>query len=433
MSEFSQFPLMKPLQEYIVEQGFKKPTEVQQKAIDPILNGDHLSVLAQTGSGKTLAYCLPIFQLIKQDDENIPMDDQFGAPRAVILTPTRELNHQVSKVLKSVSHHGKLRIRTLIGGDKGKHSRRTSEEAYDILVASPGRLLSALRRKEVKAALIERLVFDEADQLLDMGFSKDIQQIMSLIEKDKDRRGDPVQVCLFSATWPAQYKNFLETVFPGLAFKEVVCQGGVQFKRNIETYNIYLGAKEKKQMLEAFLADQGKGTGVVFINKKEEVEGVCSYIQNAFPKRKIHSLHGGAVSSARKKAFDEFRKNGGVLVASDIAARGLDIKGLGWVLNYDLPFEAVYYIHRCGRTGRDGKLGRVFNFITLMDQKLMGRINEAIISQSSLALKPLDAPKGTQKKVASKKATASSAAKKTKKVHAAPKRKKTPRYKKKKG
>jgi superfamily II DNA/RNA helicase len=430
MSEFKQFPFIEPLQNFIKEEGFKKPTEVQTKAIDPFLKGEHLSVLAQTGSGKTLAYCLPLFQLIKQNDENIPMEEQFGSPRAVVLTPTRELNHQVSKVLKSVSHHGKLRIRTLVGGDKGKLSRRTSEEAYDILVASPGRLLSALKRKEVKANLFECLVYDEADQLLDMGFTKEIQQIMSIVEKEK--KGDRVQVCLFSATWPAQYKNFLETVFPEFPFKDVVCQGGVQFKRNIETFNINLGVKEKKRMLEAFLSDQGKGTGVIFINKKEEVEGVATYLKAAFPRRKIHSLHGGATSANRKKAFDEFRKNGGVLVASDIAARGLDIKGLGWVLNYDLPFEAVYYIHRCGRTGRDGKLGRVFNFITVMDQKLMGRINEAIVSQSSLALKPIDAPRMMKKQTKSTAAAKASKVTKVKKKPAAPKRKKTPRYKKKK-
>lgn len=428
MSSFSDFSLLEPLQTFVSEQKFSSPTEVQQKTINLFLKGDNLSVLAQTGSGKTLAYCLPLFHLIKQNDENIPMENQFGSPRGIVLTPTRELNHQVSKVLKSISHHGKLRIRTLVGGDKGKLSRRISEEAYDILVASPGRLLSALRRKEVKADLVEKLVFDEADQVLDMGFSKDIQEIMKIVEKS--RKGESIQVCLFSATWPAQYKNFLENVFPMYPFKDVVCQGGVQFKRNIETYNLYLGAREKKRMLEAFLKEQGKGTGVIFINKKEDVEATATYVKELFPRRKIHSLHGGAKSSGRKKAFDEFRQNGGILVASDIAARGLDVKGLGWVLNYDLPFEAVYYVHRCGRTGRDGKLGKVFNFITPMDQKLMGRINEAIISQSSLALKTLEPPKGAGSARKKKKGAAQTPTKKKK--PAAPKRKKTPRYKKKK-
>ncbi len=437
MADFKDFDLLPEIISFLKESSLSKPTEVQSKAIPAFIKGENLSVLAQTGSGKTLAYTLPIFHKLKINDDDIPMDDQFGAPRAIILTPTRELNQQVFKICKSVAHTAKLRIRQLVGGDKGKRSRRLQEEAFDILVCSPARLLSALERKEVLPKLLEALVLDEADQLLDMGFTRDIKKIISFIHKVN--KAPLKQVALFSATWPAQYENFVEDVFHGLSFKQVVCQGGIQLKRNIETFNIYLPQKEKSKILEEFIAKEAKGTGLIFVNKKEDVLKVAQTLRGQFPKRNIIELHGNQKPSERKAAMDNFLKKKGLLVASDIAARGLDVDNLGWVLNYDLPFEAVYYIHRCGRTGRAGRLGRVYNFVTSADIKLMGRINEAILSQSSLALKPLEAPKGspmarkTQKKSGSKnskKVVKKKTEKKMKRKSAV--RKKTPRYKKKK-
>ena len=435
MSSFEDFYFIEDIENFLKEAQINKPTEVQGKVIPELFKGENISVLAQTGSGKTLSYALPIFQLLKINDDEIPQELQIGAPRAIILTPTRELNQQVNKVLKSIAHNAKLRIRTLTGGDKGKISRRIADEAYDILVSSPSRLKSALERGEVKSTLLEMLVFDEADQLLDMGFTKDIVRIHELIKKEY--RESPVQIGLFSATWPAQYKNFLSEVFPEYQFKEVVCQGGVQLKRNIETYNIPLGIKEKALMAESFLDKEGKGTGVIFINRKEEAVKVFNQLSQKFPRRRMNVLHGGLTQKERRDAFNEFREKGGVLVATDIAARGLDVKGLSWVLNYDLPFEAVYYVHRCGRTGREGKLGKVYNFVTNADIKLMSRINEAILSQSSLALKTLEptglrqgsGPAGRKKVV--KKAVANHKKKVTKKASA--RGKKTPRFAKKKG
>lgn len=429
---FESFEFIPEIHSFLKEKTIKKPTEVQVKALPELLSGANVSVLAQTGSGKTLAYALPIVHKLKSDDDAIPMESQFGCPRAIIITPTRELNAQVKGVFKSISHHAKLRIRSLIGGDKGKNSRKISEEAYDILITSPARLVSALKRGEVSLKLMEFFILDEADQLLDMGFTKDITSIHNSLTGANSEK--PIQYGFFSATWPPQYENFVEEVFSPMEFNKVICQGGVQLKRNIDTYNIYLGIKEKEKMTESFLLEHGKGTGVIFANRKEDVLAIADKIKAAFPKRRVNSLHGGLTQIERKNAFKEFSEKGGILVASDIAARGLDVAGLGWVLNYDLPFEAVYYIHRCGRTGRDNKLGRVYNFVTTSDSKLMGRINEAILGQSSLALKTLEPPRqsGAPAKAGKPHKKVSKAPKKKvhKKKKAAPKR--TPRYKKKK-
>ena len=433
MSNFSSFGFITEIENFLEEASLKTPTEVQSKSITPLIKGESLSVLAQTGSGKTLAYALPLFHRLKLTDEEIDMDEQFGAPRAIIVTPTRELNQQVFKILKSIAHHAKLRVRTLVGGDKGKRSRQMNDAAFDILVTSPGRLLSALERKEVSPKLLELMVFDEADQLLDMGFSKEVKSIQEQILTINNA---PIpQVALFSATWPAQYQNFVSEVFANNKFKEVICQGGVQLKRNIETFNIYLGVKEKHPLLEEFLKIQAKGTGVIFVNRKEDAVTVASFVKETFKKKKVFELHGDQKPNERKEAMSNFREDGGILVATDIAARGIDITDLSWVLNYDLPFEAVYYVHRCGRTGRAGRQGKVYNFVTSADLNLMGRINEAILSQSSLALKTLEPPKGSrpiQSKAGGKK-TKKKVHTPTKKKHTKKSavRRKTPRYKKK--
>jgi len=430
LNTFKDFELFADLYRYLEEANIERPTEVQKKAIPAMLEKQSLSVLAQTGTGKTLAYALPVFHHLKVNDDDIPMESQVGSPRAIILSPTRELNQQTFKVFKSLAHHGKLRIRQLVGGDKGGHSRRLAESAYDILIASPARLKSAFERGEVDAKLLEFLVLDEADQLLDMGFTKDIQAIISKV-KDLEP-----SISLFSATWPAQYEEFVSHVFEEVEFNEIKCQGGVQLKKNIETFNIYLGLKEKRQMLKTFVDKQSIGSGIVFTNRKEEVTEVFNFLKEEFPRKRLYCLHGNMSSVERKKTFEAFRTRGGLLVSSDISARGLDVDGLKWVLNYDLPFEAVYYIHRCGRVGRGKGKGEVYNFVTSADNKLMGRINEAILSQSSLALKPLDENRrnsgASNAKKTKKKTSYSSAPGKKKFTKKSAVRKKTPRYKKKK-
>jgi superfamily II DNA/RNA helicase len=426
LNDFADYNFLPELYHYLKEEEIKKPTQVQAKTIADFMKGDSLSVLAQTGTGKTLSYALPLFHHIKETDDDIPMESQVGSPRAIILTPTRELNQQVFKVFKGVAHHAKLRIRQLVGGDQGKRSRAISDQAYDILIASPGRLKSALQRKEVDPKLLETLILDEADQLLDMGFTKDLIEINKALEVYEP------QICLYSATWPAQYQEFVEQVFKREDFKEVICQGGVQLSRNIETFNLYLGVKEKNKMIQAFIEKEAVGSGVVFVNKKEDVLKLYEVVKEDFPRKRLYCLHGDMTQVERKKAYQDFTTKGGLLISSDIAARGLDVKDLKWILNFDLPFEAVYYVHRCGRVGRAGRTGKVYNFVTPIDSKLMTRINEAILGQSSLALKTIaphkNAPKDKDDKKVTKKAATLTSKKVHKKKSAAGKN--TPRYKK---
>lgn len=400
MSSFQNLDLLEELKKYLAAQDFSAPTDVQAKAIPKLLDKKNLSVLAQTGTGKTLAYALSIFSKIKENDEDIPMESQIGAPRAIVVVPTRELITQVKNVFKGISHFCKLRVRSLEGGkDKGKGAR-TKQEAYDILVIAPGRLLSSLKRGEVKTDLLEYLIIDEADQLLDMGFSKDLLEVNKVIEKNNPT------VALFTATQPVGYPEFVSKVFREKSFETITLQGTHGIKKSIETFNIYLSQKQKNEMLGTFLDKEAKGSGVIFLNRKEEIEAVKDLISQKFPRRKVWMLHGNMDKNQRKENFKGFVEKGGYLVASDVAARGIDIKEVNWVLNYDLPFEAVYYIHRCGRTGRGKRSGVVYNFVTNADVNIISKINIAIKGQSSLALKTINSPKNNSKAGPVKKAMA---------------------------
>ncbi len=414
---------------YLKEQGMEKPTDVQAKAITPFTKGESLSVLAQTGSGKTLAYALPLVQMIKAD-EKAGIENEPGQPRAVILAPTRELSTQIFSILKGISHHCKMRVRLMKGGDEGKKTKQLAKEQIDILVCGPGRAKSALGRKELNATKTKYLIFDEADQLLDMGFTKDIQAIYNYFEWDE------TQVALYSATMPSDFAEFKKNVFPKSEFNEVHLAGGNQMVQNIETFNINLNYKEKIPMTEAFLEKEADGSGIIFANQKGTAVEIFNALTKKFPKRKFHLLHGDMPVVDRKKSFDQFKKVGGTLVCTDIAARGIDIDTLKWVVNYDLPFEAVYYIHRSGRVGRNGRKGRVYNYVTAKDFTLIGKINEAISSQSSVKLsqikqnKPVvkkNQPKKVAKKIEKKTALRKKADTDRKKAKTSKKR--TPRFK----
>jgi superfamily II DNA/RNA helicase len=429
VNNFSQFNFLPELEKFLTENNFKKPTFVQEKVIPSFIQKESISVLAATGSGKTLSYGLPLFHLLKSNDDEIEMEEQYGAPRCIILLPTRELALQVYKVMKGIGHHCKLRIRKLTGSEKYSQMKRMEDEAYDVLVATPGRLMSGLEKKEVKLDLLETLVIDEADQLLDMGFSKDLKKLDLALAEQK------FQLTLFSATWPPDFEQFVSKVFTGKKIKNIELGQGQIKKRTIETYNIHLTHHEKPSMLVQFIKQAPKGKGIMFVNRKEDIASIAEHLSENYPRRKFWTLHGGLSKQERLSAYKNFLEHGGLLLASDIAARGMDIKDLNWVLNYDLPFEAVYYVHRCGRSGRGDIKGKVYNFVAPKDRAIISKINKAIREQDALLLDSLQSgdSSASNKKKVSKKNTKASKKKTSRKSTLAGKKmaKRSPRYKRK--
>lgn len=426
MARFDQLIKLPALLDYIKEEGFEKPTEVQSKAIPQILKGESLVCTAQTGTGKTLAYALPLVELLKQAEAAKTFDPSLAsAPAAIILCPTRELASQVFGILKRISHFAKFRVRLLSGGDSSAKTLQM-RNGLDVLVAAPSRVRQAIDKGDLNVSQVKMLFVDEADQMLDLGFGKELKKIYSKIE-------GPCQLALFTATRPADLNQIAMDVFDGAPLTDLVVEGAHELKLNIETFNITCSQGEKPFMLELFLKEQGGMKGIIFVNRKETVDEVHKVLTDKFPKRVFAKLHGDMEKKDREKENAAFRDKNVTLVASDIAARGIDVKGVVWVLNYDLPFESVYYLHRCGRTGRSGVPGRVFNFVNTRDQGLINKINQSISEQTLLQLDPIAGDKTRAQVNVKKKATEikkkTTESKTPDRKKYAVKTKRTPRYK----
>lgn len=427
MANFKDLLKDKNLLAFVEDQGFQSPTPVQVKGIPLLAKRESLSLLGKTGTGKTLSYALPIVQNLKEDEAE-GVEVKKGAPRAVIVLPTKELASQVFSVFKDISHFAKLRVRLLLGGESGLKSKDLGGQQFDILVTGPGRLALMVEKKQLSLADVKYLILDEADTLLDMGFLKDIKKLWGYCEWDGTTVG------LISATMPGDFDKFKDDVFCKTEFKMLEV-GGHALKQDIETFNIDLNFKEKNNMSVMFLEKQASGSGIIFCNRKETTIELHNFLKDKFKSKRFYVLNGEMEAKERMASFKKFKEKGGVMICTDIAARGIDIPSLSWVLNYDLPFEAVFYIHRSGRVGRGGRKGSVFNFVTSKDFNLIARINTSIKNQSLLKLTTINSTilKTMTKKKASKdtRGTAKKVTKKAPSRRAQVTRKKTPRYKKK--
>lgn len=393
LSQFQKLFSSTLIHNYLEEVEFLKPTDVQAKVIPDFIGGKSLDIVAPTGSGKTLSYLLPVAEILKEDEEVNSKEIKKGSPRAIILSPTRELSNQIFGIMKEISHHAKLRVRHMVGGVEGSKTSVIGRQFVDVVVSTPGRLSSAVKKKEINLKNVKYLVIDEADQLLEMGFQKDLETIYQAMDKDL------VHTALFSATRPEAFTEWRGKIFGEHLFHFVDVKGLNKLHTHIRSFNVYLSEKERPQMLLTFIKDQVKGKGVIFVNQQDTVKVLQEHLAKAFPHIVFYTLHGEMEPKERKKIFEQFTAKKSILIATDIVARGMDVDDLRWVLNYDLPFEAVYYVHRAGRVGRSGKEGDVYNFVTPRDMKIVGRINMAIKSQSALKLTAFDERKFKSQKV----------------------------------
>lgn len=363
---------------FYVEEEISSPTEVQKTVIPKMLKKRSLICVAQTGTGKTLSYALPICELIKCIEDEHGVNNTNASPYAVIVVPTKELAVQVNNVIRKISHHVKLRTRSLVGGAKGKDAA-VKNNAFEILVATPSRLNKSIKNKEIKLDNLQFVVFDEADNLFELGFTKEVHNFMAEVDLES------TQISFFTATLPVEAREFLAENFGEKNLEMLEMSTAHRIQQRVETFNIFVTPEEKNKMLQGFLEKTAKGRGIVFINQKNQVKEVAEFLEKNLPKLKYRVLHGDLPQKDRLSALKSFTdKKSQVLIASDVAARGIDIKDIAWVLNYGLPKTPIYYLHRCGRTGRAGRKGIVYNFVTKYDSKLISVINEAIKKQTML-------------------------------------------------
>lgn len=387
MNQFEKMGIDEDFNPLYAELGIKNPTPVQSQTIPMLMKRRSMICVAQTGTGKTLAFALPISELIKRVEDEQGVNQTLSSPRAVIVAPTKELAYQIATVFKQISHHAKLRVKSLISDNFSQ------PKGVEVLVSTPQKLAQALKKKSIRMDQLEFLVFDEADQLFDMGFKKDIEGILRFVEYDQ------TDIHFFSATMPVDVDEFLKEKFKKKRLERLQLDSAHKVQQKIATFNLNIRPEEKLFALESFLKKTAQGRGVVFINQKNQVDAVEKHLLERLPKLKLRVLHGDLPEKERLAAIKSFQQQKAqVLVATDVAARGIDIKDLDWVLNFGLPKSAIYYLHRCGRTGRAGREGKVFNFVTPYDGKIIAQINQSIKEQSNMDIGFI-AQKTTKKKI----------------------------------
>jgi ATP-dependent RNA helicase RhlE len=348
MTSFSSLGVAEPLCRALAAENYTQPTPIQEKAIPAILAGNDLLGIAQTGTGKTAAFAVPLLQKLAASNVQ---PGQRGV-RALILAPTRELAVQIAQSIKSYSRHLKLRQATVLGGVKINPQIAALRPGVDILIATPGRLLDLLKQNQVHLNAVTTLVVDEADRMLDMGFIRDIRRIVSLTPKAR-------QTMLFSATMPAEVAVLIGDILKNPERVEVAPQATPA--ELIEQYVHFVNTTAKRDLLVKLLRDPAFARVMVFSRTKHGADRIAGQLVKA--NLNAEALHGGKSQSARQRALDSFRTGKApILVATDIAARGIDVSGVTHVINFDLPNVPEDYVHRIGRTARAGATGIAISF-----------------------------------------------------------------------
>jgi len=366
MSSFASFGLLGTLKKTLQELKITQPTDIQVRAIPALMEGRSVVGVAETGGGKTLTYALPLLHQLKSLESDGDPVNLAGYPRAAIIVPTRELGEQVSKVFKNYTHTTRLRVRVALGGTTMEVARRNVSGAFEILVATPGRLIQLLDKNLISLHDVRTLVFDEADQMLDQGFLNDAKRIVSECPSER-------QMALFSATVSGSVQELIRTLF---AHAELIRSAGSgRVVATLTTDNRKIKDGKRWPVLEKLLAQKTEGGTLIFTNTREQCDKLATELDERGYPCVIYRGEMDKIERRRNlKAFRDGKVE--LLVSTDLASRGLDVEHVGRVINYHLPKEIENYIHRSGRTARAGREGLVINFVTERDQALMAQVEK---------------------------------------------------------
>ena len=360
---FSELGLSKPVLDAVSDAGYADPTPIQKEAIPHILTGRDVLGCAQTGTGKTASFTLPMIDILSSGRARARM------PRSLVLTPTRELASQIAENFEVYGKYNKLSMALLIGGVSMDDQIRLLDRGVDVLIATPGRLLDHFERGRILLTGIKILVIDEADRMLDMGFIPDVERIVSLLPAIR-------QTLFFSATIPPEIRRLSDNFLSNP--KEItVAPPSRPAAETVKQSLAVVATRDKREMLRRIVRQEDVGTALIFCNRKRDVDILFrSLKKHGFD---AAALHGDMDQATRLATLERF-KNGeiGLLVASDVAARGLDIDDLPTVFNFDVPVNSENYIHRIGRTGRAGRDGRAYTLATPNDHVYVEAIEKLL-------------------------------------------------------
>ena len=357
---FADLGLSDELLRAVNDSGYTDPTPIQRAAIPSVLMGKDLIGIAQTGTGKTAGFVLPMIDILHHGRSRARM------PRSLILEPTRELAMQVADNFEKYGKYHPLSMALLMGGVQMGDQVKTLEKGVDVLIATPGRLMDLFSRGKIMLNDCNLLVIDEADRMLDMGFIPDIEEICSKLPKGR-------QTLLFSATMPPPIQKLASKFLNDPRRVEVARPATANV--NIDQRLVEVSSDNKKEVLKQLLRGKDVKNAIVFCNRKTTVRDLAASLRRAH--LAAGQIHGDMDQSERIAEFDRFKRDEiNILVASDVAARGLDVKGVSHVVNFDVPWQPDDYVHRIGRTGRAGAKGTAITLATKADGELVERIEK---------------------------------------------------------
>ncbi|MGA1193134.1 MAG: DEAD/DEAH box helicase [Kiritimatiellia bacterium] len=352
---FDQFSFSEPIVRAIREAGFRQPSPIQAEVIPIILSGRDLIGQAHTGTGKTAAFCLPALQRMKGG----------CGVELLVVTPTRELAAQVSDEIYRLGHHADVRTVAITGGESYARQLKLANGGCQVVVATPGRMLDLLKSGKVKSFQPSMVVLDEADEMLDMGFLDEVQAIFSYLPEDR-------QTLLFSATMPEPIRKLASSIMRDPAHVKTN-EGSRATNQDIEQRYYVMEEEERQEAVSRLIAELDPEKAIIFCRTRLEVDSLCMFL--GARGYLTQALHGDMEQPARNKVMTGFRRGAfDLLVATDVAARGLDVADVTHVINYHIPFDSKSYIHRIGRTGRAGRKGIALTLVTPREFRQIGFI-----------------------------------------------------------
>lgn len=362
--KFSDLPLVEPIQRAVAESGYTNPTPIQAQAIPYLLDGRDLLGCAQTGTGKTAAFALPILNRLAKNPRRL----EAKQPRVLVLSPTRELAIQIYDSFKTYGKHLRMKSTVIFGGVGQNPQVKELAGGVDVLIATPGRLLDLINQKHLQLSRLEVFVLDEADRMLDMGFLPDIKKVVQLLPKHR-------QNLFFSATMPKDIQKLADSLLTDPARVEVTPVASTA--ELIEQSVMYVDKSKKRDLLRHLLKDKSFDRVIVFTRTKHGANRVAETLTKN--NIRAEAIHGNKSQNARQRALENLRAGEiRVLVATDIAARGIDIDGISHVINFELPHDEESYVHRIGRTARAGAQGIAISFCDSEEKAFLKHIEKLI-------------------------------------------------------
>lgn len=357
--KFENYPISPAIRKSLAESGFRKPTDIQFKAIPSILNGEDVMAIAQTGTGKTAAFVIPVLHLI----QSIP-DDVENPIKCLVMVPTRELAIQITAVFQELGKYTNVRTVCVYGGVDQQKQVDELKKGADVVVSTPGRMFDLIYQRHIKITKVQILILDEADHMLDLGFNKDIHDVKKFLPKKH-------QTLFFSATINTKIKDLAYVLVKNPIRIQISPKDPVS--KNIDHTVAFIGMDDKRFFLERFIKDKAESKILVFVRTKVRAERVVKAMERVGVESL--SMHGGKEQEDRLGVMQQFKSGKiKVLVTTDVNARGIHIPSVDYVVNYDLPDVAENYVHRVGRTGRGVQKGFAISFCSPEEEEMLESI-----------------------------------------------------------